>query len=55
MKVKFTQSQIDPCLYYHSGLIFLVYIDDYRMLSPTDDIIDQVIKDLKSAEPWFKV
>ena len=53
--VKFTQSQIDPYLYYHSRLVFVVYIDDFFMLSPTDDIIDQAIKDLKSTEPWFKM
>ena len=47
------QSQVDPCLYFCPGKIFLVYIDDCLLSSPMDDLIDQGIKDLHSAEPPF--
>ena len=45
-KVSFEQSQVDPCLYYRQGLIFLVNIDDCLLLSTKDELIDQGINDL---------
>ena len=54
-KASFKQSQVDPCLYYSQGLIFLVYIDDCLLLSATDDLIDQGINDLCYAEPRFNM
>ena len=51
----FKQSQVDPCLYYHQGIIFLVYIDDCLLLSATDELIDQDINDLCSTEPGFNM
>ena len=54
-KASFKQSQVDPCLYYHPGLIFLVYIDDCLLLSSTDELIDQGIHDLRAAEPHFNI
>ena len=54
-KVSFKQSQVNPCLYYCQGLIFLVYIDDCLLLSTKDELIDQGIKDLCSAEPRFNI
>ena len=54
-KALFTQSQVDPCLYYHPGLIFLIYIDDCLLLSSKDELIDQGIHDLCAAEPRFNM
>ena len=54
-KASFTQSQVDPCLYYRPGLIFLVYIDDCLLLSSKDELIDQGIHDLRAAEPRFNM
>ena len=54
-KASFKQSQVDPCLYYRPGLIFLVYIDDCLLLSTKDELINQGIKDLQAAEPRFNM
>ena len=54
-RASFKQSQVDPCLYYREGLIFLVYIDDCLLLSPKDELIDQGINDLCTAEPCFNM
>ena len=54
-KASFEQSKVDPCLYYREGLIFLVYIDDCLLLSPSDKLIDQGIDDLRKAEPRFNM
>ena len=51
----FKQSQVDPCLYYRRGLIFLVYIDDCLLLSSKDELIDQGIHDLRAADPRFNM
>ena len=53
-KASFKQSQVDPCLYYCQGLIFL-YIDDCLLLSAKDELIDQGINDLRTAEPHFNM
>ena len=54
-RVSFKESQVDPCLYYHPGLIFLVYIDDCLLLSAKDELINQGIQDLHAAEPRFNM
>ena len=54
-KASFEQSKVDPCLYYRIGLIFLVYIDDCLLLSPSDKLIDQGFHDLRTAEPRFNM
>ena len=54
-KASFEQSKVNPCLYYREGFIFLVYIDDCLLLSPSDKIIDQGINDLRMAEPRFNM
>ena len=54
-KASFKQRQVDPCLYYHPGLIFLVFIDDCLLLSAKDELIDQGIQDLHSVEPCFNM
>ena len=55
IKASFKQSQVDPCLYYHPSLIFLVYIDDCLLLSAKDKLINQGIQDFHAAEPHFNM
>ena len=43
----FHPSKWDPCLYYCKSVIILMYIDDCLMLSPSNDLIDGVLKDLR--------
>jgi len=35
MKLQFSQSDYDPCIYYHSNVIMGVYVDDCLVVSPT--------------------
>jgi hypothetical protein len=42
----FTQSKIDPCLYLTADCILVVYTDDCLIFSPSDSIIDDLIKNL---------
>ena len=51
-KASFMQSQLDPCLYNHPSLIFLVYINDCLLLSAKDEFINQGIQDLCDASTW---
>jgi Reverse transcriptase (RNA-dependent DNA polymerase) len=46
-KLGFTQSAIDPCVYYRGTLIMMVYVDDNVLVSPDASEIEQVIADLK--------
>ena len=54
-KISFTPSKFDPCLYYHSSVVFLVYIDDCIVFSPDDRAIDQVVTDLRACSQCFTV
>ena len=51
----FTPSQFDPCLYYRGSVVFLVYIDDCIVFGPSDQSIDQVVKDLRACSRQFTV
>jgi hypothetical protein len=44
----FTQSQIDPCLFYRKDCIFIVYVDDCLLFSPSDTVLDNLINSLQS-------
>ena len=48
-------SHFDPCLYYRSSVVFLVYIDDCIMFGPSGQSIDQVIQDLRACSQQFTV
>ena len=47
IKIGFTQSTIDECVYYHRTTIMLCYVDDSMILiNPKDKPIDNVIEEL---------
>ena len=47
--IGFTPTKIDPCIYYHSPVVFLIYIDDCIMFGPDARAINQVVTDLRSC------
>ena len=53
--IGFTPSTFDPCLYYHSPFLFMVYINDWIMFGPDTRAIDQVVMDLHSCYQQFTV
>ena len=55
VKAGFQQSQVNPYLYYRHNLIFLIYIDDCLLLSPSDAVIDTPIQDLQAAKKCFNM
>ena len=54
-EICFTPSKFDPCLYYRSPVLFLVYIDDCIVFGPDTWAIDQVVTDLHSCSQQFTV
>jgi hypothetical protein len=44
----FQQSTSDPCLFYRKDCIFIVYVDDCLLFSPSDAILDALIDSLQS-------
>ena len=47
LQLGFTQSIVDPCLYFKYDIICAIYVDDTIIQSPDDYKIDQVISGLK--------
>jgi hypothetical protein len=45
-KLGFTQSDVDPCVYYRGTLIFLLYTDDSILISPDNLEIDRAVEEL---------
>jgi hypothetical protein len=50
--LEFTPSLIDECVYYHGGMLFLVYVDDGIIAGPDPQAIEQIIANLQTR---FKV
>ena len=50
IKLGFTQSAIDPCLFLKKGIICAVYVDDTIFLADNDKIIDEHISSLKALD-----
>ena len=46
----FTQSEIDPCLYFKKDVICAIYVDDTIFWSPNESKIDSTISDLKALD-----
>ena len=46
-KRKFTQSQVDPCLFYKKDLIIITYVDDCILFTPRPELADHFIKDMQ--------
>ncbi len=45
----FTQSETDCCLFLRTDCIIVVYVDDFLILSQSDDVINNLIKSLSST------
>ena len=41
------QSQVDPCLFYKKDLILIMYIDDCTLISPSPQLLDEWVADIK--------
>ena len=48
-EVKFTQSKIDPCLFYRGKTLYTLYTDDSIIAGPDKQEIAQIIQDIKLA------
>jgi len=44
LKMGFTPSEIDPCVYYHRYGLVLVYVDDTIILSPSKEWADKLVQ-----------
>jgi hypothetical protein len=49
LNIGFIQSNIDECVFYQRGMIFLVYVDDGIIAGPSEKDIKQVIIDLQAT------
>ena len=50
MNLGFNQSEVDPCLFYKDGILFVLYVDDAICLTPDKRKADKVIKDLEEQK-----
>jgi hypothetical protein len=50
LKQGLTQSQHDPCLFFTSSMIVIVYVDDLLIFAETDGQIDSLIANMKREE-----
>ncbi len=49
LRTGFTQSQIDPCIFYYHKCVVLIYIDDTILLGPMKQEVEDVINIVKSS------
>ena len=47
----FTQSKVDPCVFFKDNLILVICVDDLIAFCPTDEPIDQFIESMRKAQP----
>ncbi len=45
----FTQSRVDPCVFYFRQCVILIYVDDTILLGPTKADVDEIISMLQSS------
>jgi hypothetical protein len=50
IKMGFTQSKIDECVYFRGTTIFLCYVDDSILIDPRQEQIDRVIDEFKDLK-----
>ena len=50
MKLNFTQSKVDPCLYFRDNVICAICVDDTIFWSAGDSKIDETISELKALD-----
>jgi len=46
----FVQSEVDPCVFYRSDAILLVYVDDCIILSKESKVVDSIVKSLATGQ-----
>ena len=51
----FKPSKVDPCLYYKGGVVLLIYVADYILMSPMDVAIDKAISALRFSKQNFTI
>ena len=44
----FSQSDVDPCVFFKEGIIILVYVDDCLLFSDSERLIDETFKQLET-------
>jgi hypothetical protein len=49
IELGFTQSAIDPCVFYHGSCVLLIYCDDTLMMGPDAKELDEIFKLLDSS------
>jgi hypothetical protein len=47
LSMGYVQSQVDECVFYRQNIILFVYVDDTILASPSCDIVDEAISELK--------
>ena len=47
----FIQSNVDPCVFFKSNLILVIYVDDLIPFCPTDEPIDKFIESMRNEQP----
>ena len=50
IKLRFTQSAIDECVYYQDKMILLCYVDDTIVIDPNNSKIDKLIQEIKDLD-----
>ncbi len=50
LKQGLTQSQFDPCLFFNSSMIVIVYVDDLLIFAKSDDMITTFISNMQHEE-----
>ncbi len=50
-----TPSEIDPCLYLRENMVFLTYVDNGIIISPSHNSIDRLISSMQSSPENFKL
>ena len=46
----FVQSEVDPCVFYRSDAILLVYVDDCIILSKESKVVDSIVQSLATGQ-----
>ena len=55
LKLRFRQSETDPCLFIHDNVICLTYVDDCLFFSPAEKYIDDMIAHLQDEDMKLSV
>jgi hypothetical protein len=48
--LKFVQSKVDECVFYHGKMMYALYTDDSILAGPAQAEIDQIIKEMREVK-----